>query len=50
MNLVPIVCSVRSFGQHTWIAWIGSEDEWQLCFVLVTVRLHETVYKSLKVF
>lgn len=44
------VFRVRSSGQHIWIAWIGNEDEWQLCFILVTVRFHGMVYKSLKVF
>lgn len=44
------VFRVRSSGQHPWIAWIGNEDEWQSCFILITVRLHETAYNSLKVF
>lgn len=44
------VLRVRSSGQHTWIAWIRNEDEWQLCFILIAVRLHETAYKSPKVF
>lgn len=30
------------------VTWVMSEEGWQLCFVLSTVRPHQTAYKFLK--